>query len=437
LGCDLVKGVAGAIQDPTSVPGDVAGAIFDKAAGLSVGAITAWVADGAGWLMNQLAGLIDRTTSPRLEAEWFASHYRTMVALAGVIVLPLLLASILGALVAQDAGRLLRTVFGHLPMAGIFATAAVGLVSMGLAITDGMTAWVSNGTGADAATFLGRSSAALGSVAGDDKALFAVFLGAIVMAVGAVVVWIELLVRQAAVYVAVLFLPISIAGVVWPATAHWFKRLVHILVAVVLSKFVIAAILSLAASGLAATGDEGGFGAVLSGGALLTLAAISPLALLRLVPVVEAGVVSSGSVRGGQTGATGTALGGPGWLYGQAKGWMARNDTTPPPRTWTRTAGAVGGAGPVGGAVAVATAGGQALRQRAQTSTHGISQLADGTTGGAPMGSSTAQRPGRQAPPVTRVPEPPSGNGHRPLPPSSGPTPPPPGDRPNGGPHGR
>ena len=215
-------------------------------------------------------------------------------------------------------------------------------------------------------------------MAGDDKALFAVFLGAIVMAVGAVVVWIELLVRQAAVYVAVLFLPISIAGIVWPATAHWFKRLVHILVAVVLSKFVIAAILSLAASGLAATGDEGGFGAVLSGGALLTLAAISPLALLRLVPVVEAGVVSSGSVRGGKTGATGSALGGPGWLYGQAKGWMARNESTPAPRTWTRTAGAVGGAGPVGGAVAVATAGGQALgRPDRRRPPRAISQLAD------------------------------------------------------------
>jgi len=199
---------------------------------------------------------------------------------------------------------------------------------------------------------------------------------------------------------------------------------------VVLSKFVIAAILSLAASGLAATGDEGGFGAVLSGGALLTLAAISPLALLRLVPVVEAGVVSSGSVRGGQTGATGTALGGPGWLYGQAKGWMARNDTTPAPRTWTRTAAALGGAGPVGGAVAVATAGGQALSRRAETSAHGISQLADGPSG------SAAPRPGRPASPATQVPEPPAGNGHRPVPPA-GPTPPPPRPDATGGPSGR
>ena len=45
---------------------------------------------------------------------------------------------------------------------------------------------------------------------GSEASLFAVFLGAIVMAVGAVVVWVELLVRQAAIYVAVLFLPIAL-----------------------------------------------------------------------------------------------------------------------------------------------------------------------------------------------------------------------------------
>jgi hypothetical protein len=424
-GCHFAGGIAGAVHDPTSVPGDVAGAVFDKAAGLSVGAITNWVADGASWLMGQLAGVIDRTTTPKLEAEWFASHYRTMVALAGIIVLPLLLASILGAIVTQDAGRLIRTVFGHLPLAGIFAAAAVGLVSMGLAVTDGMTAWVSQGTGADAGAFLARSSSALASLGGQDKALFAVFLGAVVMALGAVVVWIELIARQAAVYVAVLFLPISIAGIVWPATAHWFKRLVHILVAVILSKFVIAAILALAASGLAASPDEAGFGAVLAGGALLSLAALSPLGLLRLVPVLEASVV--GSARGGGAGAAGTALGGGNWLHGQAKGWMARDDATPAPRTWGS-----GGAAPVGGAVG--TAGGQAVGRRVQSSTQGLSQLADGnsaTTATPP--SKPAQRPAHPQPsPVTQVSE--TANGHRPTPAAS-PTPPPPS--PNGDPGGR
>jgi len=212
-----------------------------------------------------------------------------------------------------------------------------------LAITDGMTAWVSQGSGADATAVLTRSADALHNLqSGSQASLFAVFLGAIVMAVGAVVVWIELLVRQAAIYVAVLFLPLAIAGIVWPATSHWFKRLAHILVALILSKFVIAAILSLAASGLAAdTADGGGFSAVLGGGALLTLAAVAPLALLKLAPILEAGLVTSTqSARSGRTAGTSAAVGGPGWLYGQARNWATRDSTTPPPRTWTTTPGA-------------------------------------------------------------------------------------------------
>ena len=61
------------------MPSAAVGAVFDKAAGLSVGAITDWVANGAAWLMGQLGGLIGSTTTPQLEAGWFAEHYRAMV----------------------------------------------------------------------------------------------------------------------------------------------------------------------------------------------------------------------------------------------------------------------------------------------------------------------------------------------------------------------
>src|SRR5207237_258433 len=54
--------------------------------------------------------------------------------------------------------------------------------------------------------------------------------------------------------------------------------------------------------------------------------------------------------------ATATALGGPQWLYGQARGWAARDATTPPPPTWNTKTHAAGGTGPVGGATALAVA---------------------------------------------------------------------------------
>jgi hypothetical protein len=99
--------------------------------------------------------------------------------------------------------------------------------------------------------------------------------------------------------VAVLFLPLALATMVWPAVSHWCRRLADTLVALILSKLVIAAVLALAVGALAgglgvgATGsDGGGFAAVVSGIALLIIATLSPFTLLRLIPAVEAGAVS-------------------------------------------------------------------------------------------------------------------------------------------------
>src|SRR6185312_15684903 len=117
----------------------------------------------------------------------------------------------------------------------------------------------------------------------------------LLIAVAAFVLWMELLIRAAAVYVAVLFLPLALATLVWPAVAHWCRRLVETLAALILSKFVIVATLSLAAgavaSGASGSPGSGGFNAVLAGGALLVLATFVPFAILRLIPAVEAGAV--------------------------------------------------------------------------------------------------------------------------------------------------
>jgi hypothetical protein len=96
---------------------------------------------------------------------------------------------------------------------------------------------------------------------------------------------------------------------VWPAVSHWCRRLVETLAALILSKFVIVAVLSLAAgavaSGTAGGGAHGsGFSSVLAGGALLVMATFVPFSLLRLIPVMEAGAVGHlDGLRGRATGA--------------------------------------------------------------------------------------------------------------------------------------
>jgi hypothetical protein len=70
----------------------------------------------------------------------------------------------------------------------------------------------------------------------------------------------------------------------------WTKRLIQILVALIVSKFVIVAVISLATAALADPGG-GGFGTVMGAAALMLMAAFSPFAVMKLVPMVEGAAI--------------------------------------------------------------------------------------------------------------------------------------------------
>jgi hypothetical protein len=404
--CQTIGDVAGNLAkgDVAAIPGDVAVNVTGGAVGVMqesmASAITKWVVDGSTWLITQLGGLLDSSTAPQIDQDWFASHYRTMAAMAAVVALPLLLVSLIGALLHQDGGRLVRTVFGQLPLAGILTGAGIALVGLGLAATDAMTAWVTQGAGGNASEILGRSAAALTTVSGQDGGLFAAFIGGVLLAVSAVMVWFWLLLRSAAIYVAVLFLPLAVAGLVWPATSHWAKRLTHLLVAIILSKFVIASILSLATAG---TGEGDGFGAVLAGVVLLALAALSPLGLMRLAPILEAGAASMAPGRRSSAASAAAAGGGGGALLRQANSWKAVGDAGPAPRGWGSATG--GSASPAGALRTVASVGAGAV---------GLATRAGSAVTGSGSGSAPAPAPVKEAPSIPRIPE--GTNGHRPSP---------------------
>ena len=82
------------------------------------------------------------------------------------------------------------------------------------------------------------------------------------------------------------FSRLALAALVWPSVAHWCRRLADTLVALVLSKLVVAAVLSFAASAVAGgvgASREGrewrGLRAVVAGIALLVVAVLSPFTL--------------------------------------------------------------------------------------------------------------------------------------------------------------
>ncbi len=291
--CQAVAGATGAVG---SAAGQAAGFGVDSV----LDALGSWVASGATWLLDQIGGAVGASTTVDVGASWFSAHYAEMAALSGVVIVPMFLLGVVQAVYRQSAAMLLRSVLVNVPLAIVLTAVAVKLVGLGLALVDALSNAVASGAGIDGGHFLSGVSLGLTTTdvtTGGGVPAVLVFVGGLVVVAGALLIWVELLVRAAAVYVAVLFLPLALASLAWPAIAHWCRRLVDTLAALVLSKFVIVSVLGLAAGALAggsgspAPGSGGSFTAVLGGAALLLLAAFAPWALFRLLPFLEAGAV--------------------------------------------------------------------------------------------------------------------------------------------------
>ena len=272
--------------------GDVAAAPVSYAAGSAVDAMTSWVADTAQWILGRVVSFIENSTSPTLDAAWFTERYKFMVGLGALVLVPMLLLAAIRAVVAQDLGQLARSFFVYLPVAVLATFVAVTITQALLGVTDAMSAAVAKNIAGDVSEIFDSVGSALSKSApvNPNMPSFAIFFGALLLVLGAFFVWLELLIRSAAVTVAVFFLPMILAGLVWPAAMRWTKRLIEILIALILSKFVVVAVISLATAALSNPGG-GGFGTVMGGAALMLMAAFSPFALLKLMPMVEGAAI--------------------------------------------------------------------------------------------------------------------------------------------------
>jgi hypothetical protein len=298
----VTSAVTGAAQNVVSTAGDSALRSF-----------TAAVAAAGKWFLEKVGSLLQSTTSPDVvNADWFASQYRVMLALAVVIALPILLVSVAQSIVRADGMQAIRSAFVFLPLAGILSAVGPAMAQMLINISDWMSAALGGNASADAQKFMtdaGTALAGLGAGTVNPAApVFGVLLGALIVTLGALSIWLELLLRSAAIYISVLFLPLALAAMIWPAGWRWCRRLIEFLIAIIFAKVFIVAIINLAAAGLARGGLGDKFEGVLAGGALLLMAAFTPVALLKLIPLAEAAVVTAGhqraALRQATTGAT-------------------------------------------------------------------------------------------------------------------------------------
>jgi len=360
--CNAVTGGAiNAVTSPvTNALKGIGNSVFDQ--------ITTWVSEGASWLIGRVASEIEKTTTPELTTAGFLAEYGQMAEIAAVLAAAMLLLAVLEALAQSSWGLLARVVLVHVPLAFIATSVAFAVVQLLLVATDGMCHAIAVATREHSQHFfrsaiggLGKAGAAVGAAgsSGDPASeaagaaevpLFVTFLAAIIGGFAAFFVWIELVARDAAVYVVALFMPMALAASIWPRWSGALRRSGELLVVVIGSKFVIVSIIALAAGLVAESGAK--IEHLLAASALMLLACFAPFMLLKLVPFAE-GAMAAAYGRRSASGAAVTGL----QLASDVQiiRNMARSNwRASPPGVWTvggtgGDSGASGGGGSPGG----------------------------------------------------------------------------------------
>ncbi|MEV1083843.1 hypothetical protein AB0I98_37485 [Streptomyces sp. NPDC050211] len=285
--CDLIRGPAkdycergnnssgssggSTLDDPTST--------LDPLSSLAKGC-----ADAAAWTVNKLSDAVQDTANVDFTNTKFLQQYAVVFAASTILTLLLWLLAVakravrgvpLSTAIGEAIGFLWLTV-----LASAFTPLILYTV---VSATDGVTDVLAKTTGDQTDTFFGTFSGALekGEDIGGGPIMLIVVSLVSILAAG--VLWLELVIRAALLYVGALLGTVVYAGLVDKNLWGHVRRWAGIMIAVILVKPVIVIVLGLAG---ALSTDDGpdAFSAVVSGLAIILLAIFASAMIYRFVP---------------------------------------------------------------------------------------------------------------------------------------------------------
>lgn len=377
-------------------PTDWIGSAADETAKAVTSGIAHFFVDFVGsfvrWAVNGVFDAIFTTTNPDVTAKWYADSWHSMVGLAAVLAVPLFLAGVAQVMIRGEGVPGLVRLLGRLGAAVAGTIVALTCVQLVLSLVDAASNLVQQASGGDIkragghlAELLAAENAAGGPIASTAGAVML----AIVAGVAAFIIWLEMAVRSALVYLAVIFLPLALAGLLWPTTAAWLRRMGEVVGAIAMSKFVIVVTLALSVGALGAidlSRPENAVKYAVLATAFLILATLGLPIALRLVPLAVAAAEFHG--HGGRlVSRTGTRA------HGVADRQALRRQLNGSGASRNGSAAGAGGAGAAGGAAAGAAGG--AAAGLAMAGSRGARTARDAA--GAMTATSDAQRPGADA----------------------------------------
>ncbi|WP_261718784.1 hypothetical protein [Streptomyces sp. FZ201] len=273
--CESDKGGSGG----GGTTGDVLPSTLDPLSSLAKGC-----ADAAAWTVDKLSEAVKDTANVDFTNPKFLQQYAVVFAASTVLTLLLwLLAVAKRAVRGVPLTTALSEAIGFLWLTVLASAFTPLILYTVVSATDGISEVLATTTGDQTDTFFGTFSGALekGEDIGGGPIMLIVVSLVSILAAG--VLWLELVIRAALLYVGALLGTVVYAGLVDKNLWGHVRRWAGIMIAVILVKPVIVIVLGLAGA-LSADDGPDAFSAVVSGLAIILLAIFASAMIYRFVP---------------------------------------------------------------------------------------------------------------------------------------------------------
>lgn len=283
--CDLIVGLAkdycegGSSSSPKSTPPASTDPALDPLTSLGRGC-----ADAAAWIVGKLSDAVKSTANVDFTNTRFLQQYAIVFAASTVLTLVLwLLAVAKRAIRGVPLTTAISEAIGFLWLT-VLASAFTPLILYTIvSATDGVTDVIASSSGGQTDVFFGSFAEALKKDADIGGGPIMLIVVSLVSILAAGILWLELVIRAALLYVGALLGTAVYAGLVDKNMWGHVRRWAGIMVAVIMVKPVIVVVLGLAG---ALSSDDGpdAFSAVVSGLAIILLAIFASGMIYRFVP---------------------------------------------------------------------------------------------------------------------------------------------------------
>jgi type IV secretion system protein TrbL len=292
---------------------DLLGGAIDSATGSVFDGIVTWMARGLAVLIEWIWTTLDNATTPRITEPWFVTGLvKPIGLLALAVTIALMLAS---AIQAALAGRP-EQIFDAFKQ-GAWTLVATGLtitvMDLLLGVVDQASAGIWDQARPDLQHLLEGVISVMSTSAMSGMGFLAVLM-MLLMYFALIGLAVALAMRNALIYVTAVMAPVVFASSVLPLFRESSRKIIHLGVALIISKLAIVVTLTLAvkmmanATNIAATGDQvqdgvGALGLLFAGVTCFAVASITPMVLYKLMPTVEGAVIGAGIAGGWGRGA--------------------------------------------------------------------------------------------------------------------------------------